>query len=297
MPRTRIDPLTQAELLRSVEFVLAVAADGGIFGDRTYELLDPAGLSILAEYIWHYFFEDFAPFIVKNVLIPLQGAASQKVRIALVGDWGSGDYSPAGPAGDVMSQIQKLQPDYVIHLGDTYYSGTANEEKTNLLAGWGGVSGKSFTLNSNHEMYDGGFGYFKTSLGSSLFGAQQGASYFALQYGDAAHGGPWTILALDTGYWSTSALVMDGSICDQTSSRHGSTAQLDFISHLGLSPQKVIVLTHHNPISYDGSSVVQDSSGNDLLSQVGHSLGEPAAWYGGTCITPRFTPCRLSRVQ
>lgn len=281
LPPTRISPDTHVAMLQATDVVLGVADDGGIFGDGTYELLDPAGLSIFAEYIWHYFFDRFASFTVKNVVVPAVGASAQDIKIALIGDWGTGPYTPAGPAADVMRQVRTLNPDYIIHLGDIYYSGTATEEQDNLLTGWAGVSGKSFTLNSNHEMYDGGFGYFQAALTNSIFSAQQDTSYFALQYSDAAHGGPWTILALDSAYWSTSAMVMAGSISDPASPRAGANAQSDFIAHLGVPPAKVIVLTHHNPISYDGTAAVQDGAANDLLLQVQSKLGQPAAWYWG----------------
>jgi len=201
--------------------------------------------------------------------------------LALVGDWGTGNYTPGGPALDVMNQIVKPKPDYILHLGDVYYSGTGDEERHNLLAAWPPeYSGKSFTLNSNHEMYDGGYGYFHTTLPDPIFSVQNGTSYFVLNYGDASHGGPWTILVLDSAYWSTSALVTDGSITDPDSSCAGATAQVEFISAL-LSPKKVIVVTHHNPISYDGSEVVDDLQGNSLWEQVTNVLGEPAGWYWG----------------
>src|SRR5216684_2574226 len=281
LPRTLLDPTTFRRLQALPEFVLSVGEDGSIYGDGTYELLDPAGISIFAEYIWHYFWEDFAPFASKSVIVSLQGSELQEVKIALVGDWGTGPYSPGGPAAEVMMQAQKQNPDYIIHLGDVYYSGTQDEEPNNLLAAWAGARGKSFTLNSNHEMYDGGYGYFQTALGSTMFAGQRGASYFALQYSDAAHGGPWTLLALDSAYWSTSPMVIDGSICEPVSSPPGADAQRQFIYQLRLSPEKVIVLTHHNPISYDGATVIDDGNGNSLWSQVTGVLGDPAAWYWG----------------
>ena len=58
-------------------------------------------------------------------------------------------------------------------------------------------------------------------------------------------------------------------------------AQLDFIRSLALVPEEVIVVTHHNPIAYDGSSIVDDGAGNNLWSQVKTALGAPAAWYWG----------------
>jgi hypothetical protein len=281
LPPTNLDPVTHATMLAAPEVVLSVGPDGSIYGDGTYELLDPEGVPMFGEYIWHYFWEEFAEFGTDPAMIDLQDSSGGDVSIALVGDWGTGNYSPAGPAQDVMTQIQKLSPDYIIHLGDVYYSGSADEENANLLQGWGGQTGKSFTLNSNHEMYDGGLGYFGTTLANPMFGAQKGTSYFALRYGDTAHGGPWTIIALDSAYWSTSPLVMAGSICEPGSTRPGASAQLNFLSQLGTPPEKIILVTHHNPISYDGSAIVDDGQGNNLWKQVISALGAPPAWYWG----------------
>ena len=79
------------------------------------------------------------------------------------------------------------QADYIVHLGDVYYAGTTGEESGNFVDLWpkAYASGNSFTLNSNHEMYYGANGYFKTALGSGApFAHQKNTSYFALTYGD-----------------------------------------------------------------------------------------------------------------
>jgi hypothetical protein len=216
--------------------------------------------------------------------VPPTGASSSQVKIAVVGDWCTGNYTN-GPAASVMQHITALQPDYIIHLGDVYYAGTAGEEQSKLLSMWpSAYSGKSFTLNSNHEMYDGGYGYFQKALANKIFSQQNETSYFALQYGNPTQaGGPWTIVGLDSAYWAPSPMVMDGSI--QGVSGNGFMAQPQFIQGLvknGLWPQNAIVLTHHNPIEYDGSGLVVDLFGNSLWAQVeGAFSGTPAAWYWG----------------
>ncbi len=109
-------------------------------------------------------------------------------RVAIVGDWGGGNAA----AQAVARQIAKLKPNHVIHLGDVYYSGTPGEVKDRFLKYWPTprAPGLSFALNSNHEMYSGGYGYFDLTL--KRF--KQPASYFSLSN---EH---WRFIGLDTGY-------------------------------------------------------------------------------------------------
>jgi hypothetical protein len=292
LPPTHIDAPNYQNLMNATALGQpgVVGPDGTIYGKDPYKQLDPGWDLAPLEYLWHYLGRDFAPFGQGKppVTIPLTGKSSSQVTIAMVGDWGTGSF-PHGEAGSVMNAILGLNPDYIIHLGDVYYAGMGFEEQTNFLDMWpSSYAGKSFTLNSNHEMYDGAYGYFQTALNpeNNIFAAQQGNSYFALQYGSATQpGGPWTIIGLDSGYWTTAPFVMKGSITEPTSTRSGATAQPQFIQGLvksGLSPQNAIVLTHHNPIKYDGSALVTDAFGNNLWAQVISALGgSPAGWYWG----------------
>src|SRR6202012_2420746 len=62
----------------------------------------------------------------------------------------------------------------------------------------------------------------------------------------------------------------------------GGNAQATFIQGLKLTRNKTIVMTHHNAISADGSSLVTDKFGNNLWAQVTGAMGgAPAAWYWG----------------
>ena len=266
-----------------------VASDGTLIGSAKMDaLLDPGWLLAPIEYLYHFAMKSYSPFPqVPPPPITLTGASSSQVTIALVGDWGTGNY-PTGPAATVIQSIAALKPDYIIHLGDVYYTGLADEEQNNLLGLWApGYTGKSLTLNSNHEMYDGAFGYFGTALAKNpMFSLQKQSSYFVLQYGNPQQsGGPWSIIGLDSAYWSTSPFIMVGSIQESSSSAPGANAQPKFLQGLvanGLSPKNAIVLTHHNPLSTDGSTMVTDSLGNHLWAQVTTALsGAPAAWYWG----------------
>lgn len=108
--------------------------------------------------------------------------------VAIVGDWGGGNEA----AQAVAKLITNANPDHVIHLGDVYYAGTPKETKERFLNYWPAPTdaGKSFALNSNHEMYSGGYGYFDTTLPTF----KQPASYFSLANNN------WRFIGLDTGY-------------------------------------------------------------------------------------------------
>lgn len=131
--------------------------------------------------------------------------------VALAGDWGSGTRS----AYRVADKIRRLKPDYTIHLGDVYYSGTGQEFDDYFLpeAAWPGGAKGSFALNGNHEMYSGGRAYFgavrdesgQARLTHQVDGRRvpQEVSYFCLQNDH------WRILALDTGYYAKSFPILE----------------------------------------------------------------------------------------
>jgi hypothetical protein len=113
---------------------------------------------------------------------------NDEATIAVVGDWGGGNEA----AQAVADQIKKIAPDHIIHLGDVYYAGTPKETQERFLKYWPTPRepGKSFALNSNHEMYGGGYGYFDITLPTF----KQPASYFSLANQN------WRLIGLDTGY-------------------------------------------------------------------------------------------------
>ena len=251
-----------------------IGPDGTIYSDSTYDQLDPEWLWAVLDYLIVWFGKVRAPFGAKPQIVTLSGASTNQVRIAVVGDWGTGCYSD-DPAVQVMNQINALKPDYIIHLGDVYYAGTdelfppPGEEAANYLELWPSTvtqaAGTSFMLNSNHEMYSGATGYFD-ALGDARFKAQQGTSYFALTYAG------WTIVGLDSAYYDTSAMFMDGSITKGDPNQ----TQPKWVKGLGLTPSKTIVMTHHNGLSFDGTSET------GIWAEINQALGgDPAAWYWG----------------
>jgi len=208
-------------------------------------------------------------------------------RIAIVGDWGTGEYNDdGGPAVAVMDAITSLDVDYIIHLGDVYYAGTRGiieflgEEDDHLMDLWpeertakGLKKNTSFTLNSNHEMYDGANGYFKVALDqkNTPFSAQQNASFFALEFGS------WLIIGLDSAYYSPAHnLFMDGSLNGQDGAQTKWCQQL-----IADNPdKKIIVMSHHTGISADGT---QSKGEKKFWDEVIHALNGaiPDYWYWG----------------
>jgi hypothetical protein len=119
---------------------------------------------------------------------PAPTSIPNQYRVAMFGDWGSGMYG-APEAAKTIQADGKYQ--MVLHLGDTYYSGTDSEIRERLLEDWPRLPGAlNRTLNGNHEMYTGGHAYFKIALKD--FG--QPASYFALQNDH------WVLADLDSAY-------------------------------------------------------------------------------------------------
>lgn len=214
-------------------------------------------------------------------VIKLNKASTGTVKLAIIGDCGTGDYT----LQRIMQSIYKEQPDYLLHVGDVYYAGTpaANspngnkfffpgEEAGNLNFFWPpDYKGRSFTLNSNHEMYSGAIGYFNDALDArnggvnSLFSAQKGSSYFILQCGD------WWLIGLDTAYQASSTdAFMTGSI------GLPSGVQTKYLQQYRPNISKTILFTHHNGFEPDSSAL------SPLWAEIRNALGgDPYAWYWG----------------
>ena len=166
-----------------------------------------------------------------------------EATVAIAGDWGTGNASSANIAQAIAAQ----KADYTIHLGDVYYSGTESEEAQKFVKMWPAGSRGTFTLNSNHEMYSGGHGYFGVALADPRLAGQKGHSYFALTNAN------WLVLGLDSAYAAT-RFYQQGALKDaEVLCRIHSLLQ----SAVGLrsdgATKKVLVLTHHQGLEDDGT--------------------------------------------
>lgn len=255
-----------------------VAPDGEVyFGDVDYDSTDPGWAYCLVAMVDTD--GSTPPFQVgKAIQIP------DNTTLAILGDWG-GANQPALAVGAAASSSQ-----YIVHLGDVYYAGTNGSllldpyEPDHFLNVWPGVAGRSFALNSNHDMYAHATGYSLTTLAAPQF-QTQGGNCFAL-YNNA-----YRIVGLDTAYYAPDNGITDfpGYMIGSLGDPQGAQAQflLDQIGQL-TAGQKLILLTHHNGLNLDGSVPAQTDEPNLLWQQITAALQRiPAGasknvlWYWG----------------
>jgi hypothetical protein len=171
-------------------------------------------------------------------------------RIAIFGDWGSGLYG-APVIASSLKRDGRFQ--FIIHLGDIYYSGKDSEVQDRFLRLWPKTNAVSLALNGNHEMYAGGHGYFDLVL--KQFG--QSASTFWLQ------NDKWILVGLDTAY-------VDFDLTSDQVSWLGK-----IISQAG--NRKIILFSHHQPFS------LFETDGLALIKKLKSFLESQKifAWYWG----------------
>ncbi len=286
LPASQITGAEFDEILKIAATAGLVTEDGSLAGTSKYELLDTGWLFCMVYFFYYRVFpEKIFPFNNTPAKpVQLTAADGKHCKIAILGDWGTGEYGHAGgPALAVMAAIETLDPDYIVHLGDVYYAGTEGfvralgEEDNHLMDKWparrsgGNDRAKtSFTLNSNHEMYDGANGYFGVALKQrrTPFWAQRKASFFAAEFGD------WAIVGLDSAYYSSPHdLFLGGDLGGMAS------VQVNWVKrHYGeRRGKKIIAMTHHNGVNYDGRERVED-----YWAQMKAAFGDvPDYWYWG----------------
>lgn len=179
-------------------------------------------------------------------------AMDNRLRIGVLGDWGTGMYGAPACA-------QSLQNDrngfgLLLHLGDVYYSGTPREVEERFLTLWPRVAGAhSRAVNSNHEMYSGGYGYFDGTLPAF----EQSSSCFAMQNDH------WLLVGLDSAYE------------DHDLGMNQSAWVEGLVGAAGA--RKVVLFTHHQPYS------LLEKQGVKLTGKLRSLLGQRRifAWYWG----------------
>ena len=272
MPATAITPAMISAWETILQGPGVVGSDGTLIAEQLWAVFDPGWAYAAFEYLLYQVgIKQKAGFATTPATI--QAPSQPSLKIAIVGDWGTGLWADGSaaqcPSQAVMQHVQAANPDVVIHLGDVYYAGTAQgvlglgsgEEIDRLVNVWPQFP-LSFTLNSNHEMYDGGNGYFTKALTSPKFSAQRGTSYFAVEFGN------WILFGLDSAYYDPSPLYMAGALNDAN--------QIAFIKSFNLTGKQIMVVTHHNGLTTDG----QAKTG--LWNQVVTALGRaPDYWYWG----------------
>ena len=270
MPDSQLTAIEWEVWLNRFEGTGILLGNGSLVSTARYALLDPGwALSVINFLKLKLRLLDIVPFNANSKLIQI--TARDTLRVALFGDWGTGPYHDGHLAGSpsqlVMQQIQRQKPDMSIHLGDVYYSGMDREERSKLIDAWlHNAPLGNFTLNSNHEMCYGGHGLINGALNpahTSLFEAQAGSTFFSISFGD------WLILGLDSAYYASQCnMFMNGAVTD--------LAQQKLLQDAGSSGKKIMILTHHNPLTEIGTLQ------NDLWRNVVSALGkDPDYWYWG----------------
>jgi hypothetical protein len=241
--------------LRKVDELAQAVGFSEMPGIGKYQTGDLGWIECLLNY--YKYRNDRAPFPSPVAPAGITALADKsKLTIGIVGDWGTGvwDASATPSSGNIARRVigamQGHTPDYAIHLGDVYYSGGTGEETANFLNDWPFNNGRGYSLNSNHEMYSGGHGYYGTLLADDRF-KHQTAGYFALTNSQ------WLIIGLDSAYFSTSHLYQDGAISPADFTNPvADMAQVNWLKQvLQLHQHKrVILMTHHDGFDVDPSS-------------------------------------------
>lgn len=181
-----------------------------------------------------------------------------RTRLVLFSDWGTGMPDAAKVIDQARPYVEDPEHEvHVIHLGDTYYSGTEFEAQKHVLDLWPVTSQQSgrigsWALNGNHDMYSGGYGYFTTTLGDERFSRQQAngrpTSWFHLKGRQT-----WDVLGLDTAYQDPIAAFRAGELFlfGRLGFLHGS--QSDYVNARSAEPgRRLLLLSHHQLFSaYD----------------------------------------------
>jgi hypothetical protein len=272
-----------------------VYKNGTLFSFAKYCQLDPLWALMFVIHAKYKHHPDLIhPFIKQPCIDSFNSSSPSGARIAIIGDWGTGAYIDGHifgshvkkcPAQLVIDGIMNLdpRPDYILHLGDVYYAGTKEEERDKFIGLLDALpadyKGKFFTMNSNHEMYDGANGLFEVTICNPKFAPQEGSTYFSLEVGD------WIIVGLDSAYYDKSHLYMDGAIFNE----NGGQEQVEFLKmkeeKARAEGKQLLLLTHHNPIEYDASGFVDSKLNEGSLWEqvVDKALGGriPDAWYWG----------------
>jgi hypothetical protein len=260
-----------SRLVHAVEHALHLAPD-------SFAPDDPDWYIFIAKGVLERLAEGNAPF---NATPAEYDGLADDARLVVVGDWGTG----LPRARDVAALMQEKIAEalaggrqvLVLHLGDVYYSGLEPEDQRRFLDPWpvtqaqadAGVT--SWSLNGNHDMYSGGFGYFGTVLADPRFSHQRSpdgkpTSFFRLRSPS------WDFIGLDTS-WDTDVTSAGqvGVLQDPQGSYVATVA--------AQSSRKLVLFSHHQLVSvYDRSDL-----GSTLPAKLAPVLtgNRVTAWWWG----------------
>ncbi len=216
---------------------------------------------------------------------PAKAALADRSRLILFSDWGTGLPEARQVVQHVATFVeQSPHPVHVIHLGDTYYSGTPLEARAHLLKPWPVSLDRadevgSWVLNGNHDMYSGGEGLFETTLGDPRFQRQSTAagptSWFHLR------SDRWDVVGLDTSYHDPLIDLRGGDLFLFGTLGRLYGSQADYVNGLSAEPgRRLLLLSHHQLFSTHDEAATNESPLRSLLQPTLTGRGVDA-WFWG----------------
>jgi hypothetical protein len=176
---------------------------------------------------------------------PLPPAASgDTLVVGILGDWGTGEQEAVA----VLDQLMRQKPDLLIHVGDVYYAGTPDEQKSNFLdlvnaaRAQYGLNIPVYTLPGNHDYYSGGAGFYATlqQLNAGVPNAStQAHSFWALANDQ------WQLEGMDTGYYDSDLL----EVAQDNTHLRDDEVEWHRQQIAGSGGRKVILFSHHQLVS------------------------------------------------
>jgi hypothetical protein len=249
--------------------------------EMQYSNCDPLWTTALAIYLAWKASLDPVPYVryknLNDFVIPLPDKAD--LVVGIIGDWGTG----LDDAKWLLAEVMKKNPDVLIHLGDVYYAGTADENRSNFLDVINAAAANIpvYTMSGNHDMYSGGHPYYwmlsQLNTAAPLQPYRQQASYFCLRSSN------WQILAMDTGLHDCDPFTVAKNLTfldPEEAAWH-----IDKLKNAG--GRQTIVVSHHQLFTAFSDGVGQGPSGkplaynSSLYSAFQPYLGNIALWLWG----------------
>ena len=189
---------------------------------------------------------------------PARADLGTSVRLVLIGDWGTGRDDAARVAVQARRLLAEAEvPAHLIHLGDTYFSGTRREARRNILGPWpveAAEAGRfgSWALYGNHDMYSGGHGLFDVTLTDPRFARQRAGddptTWFVLSTAG------WNIVGLDTSWEHPELTIRADQLFVEGDLGHLHGRQAEVLGECADDDRRLLVLSHHQLYSaYDES--------------------------------------------
>lgn len=216
---------------------------------------------------------------------PATATLEENARLILFSDWGTGLEGADQVAEHAATFIRDSEvPVHVMHLGDTYYSGTPFEAKRHILTPWPVSVDQaddvgSWVLNGNHDMYSGGEGLFETTLRDPRFKRQSTSagptSWFHLQSDQ------WDVVGLDSAYRDPLVDLRGGDFFLFGALGYLYGSQADYVNGLGAPRRRrLLLLSHHQLFSAYDEAATQETP---IKIKLQPTLAGPGvdAWFWG----------------